>query len=147
MRTDMKTELEPRGPIAETLSDPRELVTGKTLPTRPHTFLCADGTKRTILLQGLPYSQKSELDANRRMELAEAEKKGEAKTDLHAPLIIALAARMPDGTPAFPKHEDAMLFAIRFAGEAGDGAIHGGYNTVLELSGWGEDAETVAGKS
>lgn len=142
----MTTEIRADAP-AQALSDPSELITGKRLPTRAHTFTRSDGTKLTVLLQGLTYARKSALDAARRQDLAEAEKKGEAKSDLYLPRLIAEAARKADGSRAFPKEEDALLFAIRLAEELGDGQIHGAYTTVLELSGWGDDAETTAGKS
>ena len=141
----MPTELRPAQ--AETLSNPGDLITGHPLPTRAHTFTRPDGTKMTVLLQGISYARKSELDAARRMDLAESQKRQEAKTDLYLPQLIAEAARNVDGSRAFPRPEDAMLFAIKLAAEYGDGEIHKGYNTVLELSGWGDDAEADAGKS
>jgi len=141
----MPTEIRPEQ--AETLSNPQDMLTGHPLPTRAHTFTGPDGKKFTVLLQGISYSRKSELDAARRMDLAEAQRRNEAKTDLYLPKLIAEAARNTDGSRAFPKDEDAVLFAIRFAAEYGDGQIHAGYNTVLELSGWGDDAEAAAGKS
>lgn len=141
----MTTEL--RDVQAETLCNPQDLLTGHPLPSRPHTFISPKGVRMTVLLQGISYARKSEMDAARRMDLAEAQRKSEAKTDLYLPRLIAEAARNTDGTRAFPRDEDAILWAIRFAAEYGDGQIHAGYNTVIDLSGWGDDAETDAGKS
>ena len=74
-----------REPQAETLCNPQDMLTGHPLPTRAHTFTGPEGKKFTVLLQGISYARKSELDAARRMDLAEAQRRNEAKTDLYLP--------------------------------------------------------------
>lgn len=141
----MPTEI----PVSETTTatDPKELFAGKNLlPTRVHTFTRPDGQKVPVTLQGLPYGQKSILDALRRIARAEEERTGEPKADLHGPQLIAKAMRNPDGTRTYAREEDEVMAAIRFADNFADGEINRAANVVLELSGWGAEAEAEAGK-
>lgn len=141
----MPTEI----PVSETTTatDPKELFAGKNLlPTRVHTFTRPDGQKVPVTLQGLPYGQKSILDALRRMARVEEERTGEPKADLHGPRLIAKAMRNTDGSRAYPREEDEIMAAIRFADTFSDGEINKAAAVVLELSGWSEDAEADAVK-
>lgn len=125
---------------------PSELLSGKPLPMKEHTFTRSDGKKVTIKMQGLTYAQKSELDGLRRIDRAEEDRTGEAKPDLHGPRLIARAARLPDGTRAFQRDEDEVVFAISLGEQMSDGEINRGADQVLILSGWGKDAEAQAVK-
>lgn len=130
-----------------TATHPRELLTGKPLPTRDHVFTLPDGRKVTVKLQGLTYAQKSELDAVRRIEREESDKTGVAKPDLHGPRLIARAMRLPDGSRAFHRDEEETVYAISIGEQMNDGEINRGADTVLQISGWGKDAEAAAGKA
>jgi hypothetical protein len=129
------------------LDDPRTMTEPLPMPSRAHTVTRNDGSTKTYLFRGLPYSRKSQLDAQRRIERAEEEKKGVAKPDLHGPRLIARAICTPDGKRAFRTDEEETLFAITIMDQLTDGELNRAANVVLELSGWGDEAEADAGKS
>lgn len=134
-------------PAANEYADPRSLVTGQRMPTKDHTFRTPDGTPHRVKLQGLSYAVKSRLDAEARLEKEEAERTGEAKTDLRGPKLIAEAVRNPDGSRPFTTDEEKVVYAISISEQMADGEISRGYNAVLELSGYGAEAIETAGKS
>lgn len=141
----MTTETPSASDIA--LSDPKALLTGKPLPSRDYVFRTPDGARVKVRLQGLTYAQKSELDAIARAERDESEKNGVVKPDLRAPMLIARAFRNPDGSRAFTRYEDEMVYAIGLSEQNGDGEINRASNVVLELSGYGPEALADAEKA
>lgn len=136
-------------PPAEPLviSDPEEMVTGESLPIEPHTFTSNRGRKITLLLQGLTYTVKSRLDAMQTLYWQEAARSGQFHPNMYSARLLAAAVRRKNGMPAYMSEKDQESFAIRIAGEWNDGELIRGGNKVLDLSGYGEQADAAVGKS
>jgi hypothetical protein len=123
--------------------DPSELTRGTgDLPREPHTFKMSDGSKKTILLSGLTYPMKNEVDVWAR----ERRQENPGQPDMWYPAIIARAACKPNGKFAYPNAEQWIPFAVQLAEHALDASIHRAFQAVIKLSGYGKDAEEEAGK-
>ena len=138
---------EPAPPARSPLSHPNELLTRKPMPTREHTFRLQENVKKTVLLQGLTYMEKNEIDMVGRQELVEDEKRETTRPNLWQPRQIAKAMRNPDGSRAFPEEHQWRSYAVALAEQLPDAEIHRAANVVMELSGYGKDAEDEAGKA
>lgn len=132
------------GPV---LADPDELFKGGKLPTKAHTFTLRDGTELTVLLRGLPFIQKNEVDLWALERRDENRQSGITQADPWHPAILARAMCTPDGKAKYPQPEQWIPTAVKLAEQLLDGDLRRGTTAVLELSGYGKDAMEKAGKA
>jgi len=135
-------EAEPEAP----LSDPRALFTRKPMPTKRYTFTLPAGDKVTVLLQGLTYTEKAEVDFWSRERSIEDEKEGVKRPSMWGPALIAKAIRNPDGSR--PYREMAYIaHGLALAEQLADGEIQRASKAVLDLSGYSDEALEKVGKA
>lgn len=138
----------PAPPARSTLVDPRELTRApKPMPTREHTMRRSDGTKMTVLLQGLTWLEKESVDMWSRADARNDETNGTMRPSMLYPRWIAKALRMPNGAHAFVEEHEIRAYAVALAETFPPAEINRAAEIISELNGYGQQAEDAAGKA
>jgi hypothetical protein len=147
--TPAKTQATPAAPVADDdlpLVDPRELRTGKAMPTKAHVFRLPTGERKKVLLQGLTYTEKAEVDYWSRERAASDVKEGTKRPSMWGPVIVAASMRRPDGSRNFQELGQAVAQGLALAEQMADGEIQKAVKVVLDISGYSDDSLDAAVK-